>query len=857
MVTTYQTIIDIWENFPDSIESIWIDMTNRANVILTEWANEIIATMVQLVNDINNVWSMGGLFEGAKLFDQPTLLEPTIRQNPFAGAENDANTLMERIQSRWEANKNRNWMTDIGDAIGELSDYASRKLKELSGTLGMEDISKSVKKARDYIEEQTEDIEKLRTEISLVGEGAIARAKYLEILKAEQKIRELNIPLYGKEAQEIRKNAQEIANLTEQLTKANFAADQMFRRRQAGRTDEEAQIASELRAAGFKDDLNSAEAAVIRQTIAVERLKETWNEVFDTINEGIDSFVDALFDGTTSIEDALRKLGRDIARQFFDLAVTNPLKNWLTGANQNTIADLGIFGSGATSGRGGGFGGILGKLFGADKALSTASMSVTAGTVIVNGSITGAGGIQDIINKVHGKFTAEGSQKILDQLGSGGFKTAAQAAGATGTAPFEEMVAYAKQAAASRGMDVDTALKVLRSEGLQPGTWQSNVINKLGMRETSFGPGQLLKGGGLGDVFEKQTGLDVTDPANWRQNIDFTFDQAIKRGWTPWHGAAAAGIGAREGLPAPGTLETVTTVSPAGTTGYPMGDIQSTIQSRIDTAFEPAQETIQNRINDAFSPAQETIQNRINDAFAPSQETIQGRINDAFGPAQETIQNRIDSAFGQTADSVDRLIESTDNASTGLTDLGSKASNLMNMFPSAPATPSGNLSSWFSSLFGGPSMASMTAISPGAAGAIAAGGALGPAGLYHTGGTAGYATTTRSVEATPAQVAAAPRYHEGTASAGLKPDEVLSVLKRGEPVFPSWEKARDTFANDNTSQFDASQMGRELAKHMKAPKIINVMDPGVVGNYLTTEDGQDLIMNLIRKTGHQAIGLQT
>jgi hypothetical protein len=47
---------------------------------------------------------------------------------------------------------------------------------------------------------------------------------------------------------------------------------------------------------------------------------------------------------------------------------------------------------------------------------------------------------------------------------------------------------------------------------------------------TSFGPFQLHVGGGLGDVFLKQTGFPLTN-ATIPQQIDFALDQAAKGGW--------------------------------------------------------------------------------------------------------------------------------------------------------------------------------------------------------------------------------------------------------------------------------------------------------------------------------------
>lgn len=120
---------------------------------------------------------------------------------------------------------------------------------------------------------------------------------------------------------------------------------------------------------------------------------------------------------------------------------------------------------------------------------------------------------------------------------------------------IDEMAAYIQQAAKARNIDPAIALRVARSEGLARGVWQSNVRNKAGLREPSYGPFQMLEGGGksgfptgLGNAFERATGLEVSDPANARATVDFALNEAAKGGWSPWYGAKAAGIDRWEGI---------------------------------------------------------------------------------------------------------------------------------------------------------------------------------------------------------------------------------------------------------------------------------------------------------------------
>lgn len=109
-------------------------------------------------------------------------------------------------------------------------------------------------------------------------------------------------------------------------------------------------------------------------------------------------------------------------------------------------------------------------------------------------------------------------------------------------------------AAAARGMDPDIAAKVARSEGLARGVWQSNIVHPTRGREPSYGPFQLLVGGnngwpeGVGNRFVKETGLDPSNPGNWKQTVDYGLDVAAREGWGQWYGAKHAGIGNWDGI---------------------------------------------------------------------------------------------------------------------------------------------------------------------------------------------------------------------------------------------------------------------------------------------------------------------
>lgn len=112
------------------------------------------------------------------------------------------------------------------------------------------------------------------------------------------------------------------------------------------------------------------------------------------------------------------------------------------------------------------------------------------------------------------------------------------ASGGKGKGSAADHEAYIRAAAKRRGIDPDIAVQVARSEGLG-GRYAGDDNSSFGDFQLHYGgrsnrPG--MRGRGLGDEFTAATGLDATNPDTWRAQIDFALDQALKKGWGPWHG---------------------------------------------------------------------------------------------------------------------------------------------------------------------------------------------------------------------------------------------------------------------------------------------------------------------------------
>ena len=100
-----------------------------------------------------------------------------------------------------------------------------------------------------------------------------------------------------------------------------------------------------------------------------------------------------------------------------------------------------------------------------------------------------------------------------------------------------------------RNMDVATAIKVYRAEGLN--SYQSQLKYE-GKQERSYGPYQLFVDGGLGNTYQKDTGRELVSDNTLEgitNQIRWSLDYVAKTGsWSPWKGAARVGIEDDEGL---------------------------------------------------------------------------------------------------------------------------------------------------------------------------------------------------------------------------------------------------------------------------------------------------------------------
>lgn len=134
----------------------------------------------------------------------------------------------------------------------------------------------------------------------------------------------------------------------------------------------------QLRQAGI--NLASQEAQAYRNTaaaIAESRLEiERQQAAYNSMQQAGSSAIDALVTGTGSLKDRIRSAGESLTKWLTEIAIANPLKNALLGTNLPTFSDL-----------------MAGKPMVPQAGVtSTATMTVTAGTVMINGMPVGMPG---------------------------------------------------------------------------------------------------------------------------------------------------------------------------------------------------------------------------------------------------------------------------------------------------------------------------------------------------------------------------------------------------------------------------------------------------------------------------------
>ncbi|MEN2979990.1 phage tail length tape measure family protein [Tistrella bauzanensis] len=221
---------------------------------------------------------------------------------------------------------------------------------------------------QDYIRAHAEALEQLRVERALIGASNEDRERGIALLEAEREIR---------------------------------------RQRIDPRSDRADQIRAETR-------------ALAEQRREVERQSEAWSDFRGAAEDAIDGAVEALRKGDLGgLGDSF---AQDLTSSLFKQGISNPIKNAVLGTDYATVGDIGGLssiwdrltgGSGAVDAAAA----IDPQLSTAAAAMSTAAMTVTAGTVTVTGAgVVGAAG-PSLVGGAANDVVDEASAKAAEAMG--------------------------------------------------------------------------------------------------------------------------------------------------------------------------------------------------------------------------------------------------------------------------------------------------------------------------------------------------------------------------------------------------------------------------------------------------------
>ncbi|PSJ60743.1 hypothetical protein [Pseudaminobacter soli (ex Li et al. 2025)] len=652
---------------------------------------------------------------------------------------------------------------------------------------------------------QLRSIEAAKEELSLIGAttGETTRLQYQfsEIARLKEEAARKGELVSTAEVERIKQTAAELGKVADAAARLNLARDLQFEREQLFRSPEQQEIAGRLHSAGLPVDFNSVEAGLIRANIQLDRMKSTWESIFETANNGVDTLVDALFDGTSSIEDALKSIGRDFARQMFDLAVTNPFKNWLTGGNLQSIADLGIFGSGASSGQGGGFGGVLGNLLGAQKAVS--AMQVQAASVIVNGSVLGGMGGLGGIPGVGGGFSPNTTlSQFLGGSAANDNKSMPMALSGIGS-PVGQM-AY--------GNDLASNIKTLAGKiGANPRDLAAVMSFESGFRQNIWG--------GANNGYYGLIQAGASERANY--------------GITPGGSLSDQFAGIEKFFKARGFKP--------GMSGM---DLYSTVN-----AGSPGRYNASDAMNGGTWG---TVADKWNYQMSPhfaKADALLGPTNKASDALDKLATSSTSTASG-LASGLGSLTGVTQSTMQALEQFGIGAGNLGSMLQNLMNTGGGFGGNWFSNLAGmfggsGGALNYMNSISPAATANILKGGV----GLYANGApfSAGNVIpfANGDVFSSPALF---PMSGGKTGMLGEAGPEAIMPLRRGSDGKLGVAAQTGFTAAPGISAGQIESIVGAISKKLSLNvKNVTVLDPSVVGDYLRTDEGEQVVMNIIRQ----------
>lgn len=205
---------------------------------------------------------------------------------------------------------------------------------------------------------------------------------------------------------------------------------------------------------------------------------------------------------------------------------------------------------------------------------------------------------------------------------------------------------------------------------------------------------------------------------------------------------------------------------------------------------------------------------RVGDAAQPTIATIRGDLAAALADMDKNLAK---SAVGAGVDALTNFFTSLGDSSKSA---GEKIKDFVRGFAASMAQIAARALATFLVL------QLLDAVFPGAGKAAAASMSVG-ANVKHSGGKAGHGPRR---QVSPWVFAGAPRLHDGSGVLGLKPDEIPTILQTGESVNSRADNARAAAGGGGGGT-----------------RIINVIDPNLVGDYLNSAAGERTVLNVLER----------
>lgn len=515
-VTAAEMIINSFHAAYVDVEYLWSQFPNMMGSLVIQGLNAMIGgiqTMIQaaaseidrFIGKINEALEKADALLPGKGFRVPTIGTipfgaplPDTYGDELRRATEERNRSVDRIMSGQPL---RDYYRSIRDRVADDAQFnlpsgGTGSAIPIPSFRGIDDMPGDQEYLQDFQKKNEARIRQLEDQKNALGLTGGALEAFRIQQEAVNAALSANIELTPEQLELIKKQANAYGQMAEALAKAKLAKDLAFERDQLGRSDLEQTVAETLRQSGLGDDLNGPDAAIIRSNELLKKQVDLWKDVRKSGMDAYSDIFDLAFDGFDNWQERLSDIAKDMAKNIFDLSVKNPFLNEQYGANLPTMSQ--------TGGIGGFFAAMLGMTpnpaLNALGAQSVGAMTVTAGSVVVTGSI-GVGGGSGVLDRILSPANSNGGLKSSDFAPMSLSGIGSPGGGAYGSDLVSNIRALAGNIGASPR---DLAALMSFESGLNPSIWGGSGGNYYGLIQAGANERKqygITPGGTLADQF--------------------------------------------------------------------------------------------------------------------------------------------------------------------------------------------------------------------------------------------------------------------------------------------------------------------------------------------------------------------